>query len=190
ELYRVTYPARGARELVPDIMETLSTAGFEAVLDTRRGLDHGAWIPLRFAYPGANVPVVEVSLLAGGAPEDLLRIGGALAPLRERNVLLLGSGGVVHNLGLVRFGEKNAPVDPWALDFDEWVRDRVAAGDREALIGYRRSAPHADLAVPTTEHFDPLFVVLGAASRDEGVTVLHEGFQYGNLSMRSFLLGG
>ncbi len=188
-LCRMDYAARGEPELAEVIAETLSAAGLEAVLEPRRGLDHGAWVPLRLAYPAADVPVVEVSLPARRAPEGLLRIGRALAPLRGREVLLLGSGGIVHNLGLVRFGDKDAPVDPWALAFDDWVRDRLAAGDRERLVGYRRSAPHADLAVRTSEHFDPLLVVLGATSDGEAVTVLHEGFQYGNLSMRSFLLG-
>jgi len=115
-------------------------------------------------------------------------MGKALAPLRERNVLMVGSGGVVHNLSRVVFDRKDAPVDTWALAFDGWVRERLEARDLDALVSYRTRAPHADLAVPTTEHFDPLFVVLGSSAPGERTIDLYEGFQYGNLSMRSLIL--
>ncbi|HET6203232.1 MAG TPA: class III extradiol ring-cleavage dioxygenase [Planctomycetota bacterium] len=190
ELYEVSYPCPGSPELAAEIVSLLERGGFPAGTDASRGLDHGAWVPLRFAYPTAEVAVVEVSLPAGESPADLLRVGQALAPLRERGALLVGSGGIVHNLRRVAFDRKDAEVDPWARAFDDWVRDRLRAGDLESLISYRELAPHADLAVPTTEHFDPLFVVLGSGHEGERVIDLYEGFQYGNLSMRSFLRTG
>jgi 4,5-DOPA dioxygenase extradiol len=144
---------------------------------------------LRLAFPAAEVPVVQVSLPQPRTIPGLLRMGRALAPLRERGVLLLGSGGVVHNLRRVRFEDKRAPVDPWARAFDAWVAAQLQERDLEALAAYRSQAPHADLAVPTTEHFDPIFFTLGAALPGDRVLWLHEGFHNGNLSMRSFALG-
>jgi len=188
-LYRITYGCPGSPDLAREIVALLTGAGMAAAPEPRRGLDHGAWVPLSLLYPRADVPVVEVSLPVPRAPHDLRRVGEALGALRERGVLLLGSGGVVHNLARVVFEDKRAPVEPWAAAFDAWVRDRLAAGELEAIASYRQKAPHADLAVPTTEHFDPIFFALGAASssRDRPVTV-YEGFHHGTLSMRSFAL--
>lgn len=184
ELYSLPYPAQGDPRLGSEIARMLS-----AKVDPQRGFDHGVWIPLRRLYPAADVPVVAVSLTQGATPADYVGVGKALAPLRDRDVLLVGSGGVVHNLRRVRFGDKAAPLDDWAREFDGWVWERIQSGTHVPLVDYRRQAPHADLAVPTTEHFDPLFVALGAAGPDDRPRSVHEGFHYGNLSMRTFMLG-
>lgn len=189
ELYRLTYPSPGHPDLAGEIVAMLSAAGLEATLDTRRGLDHGAWIPMRLAYPAAGIPVIEVTLSRPRTPEDLLRLGRALNPLRSRGVLLIGSGGIVHNLMLVDFQNESAPAEAWARTFDAWVRAQLQGRNVEALSEYGHRAPHADLAVPTTEHFDPLFFVLGATSEGEPVRDLHEGIVHGNLSMRTFAIG-
>jgi 4,5-DOPA dioxygenase extradiol len=181
ELYQITYPAPGDPELAARI------AG--AIAETRRGLDHGAWVPLRLAWPEARIPVVQVSLPAA-RPEEVFALGRALRPLRDEGVTIIGSGGVVHNLGLVHISEKNSGVDPWAADFDRWIADRLAARDIDALYAYRTLAPEAELAVPTPEHFDPIFVTLGAGWPEDELATVYEGFHYGNLSMRSFALGG
>jgi 4,5-DOPA dioxygenase extradiol len=186
ELYRVVYAPPGAPDLAGEIVALLEQGGSRATADASRGLDHGAWIPLHFVYPAATVPVVQVSLWSGAEPADLLRMGRALAPLRDHEVLLLGSGGIVHNLRRVVF-EKDAPVDPWAKEFDAWIRARLEKRDIEALTSYRTAAPHADLAVPTPEHLAPLFVVLGSTGANERVADLYAGFRYGNLSMRSLV---
>ncbi len=188
ELYHLTYRARGDPELAARAGSLLEAAGIAARLDGLRGLDHGAWIPMRIAWPGGEVPIVQVSLPAEARPERLVDLGRVLAPLRERGVLLLGSGGMVHNLYLVNLGDKDRPVDPWAGEFDAWVARRLEPLDLPALLRYRDEAPAAAMAVPTTEHFDPLFVVLGAASPGERVQTIFEGFHYGNLGMRSFRL--
>jgi 4,5-DOPA dioxygenase extradiol len=176
-LYRITYPAPGSPELAARI------PGAEP--ETNRGLDHGAWVPLRLAWPEARIPVVQVSL-PGGGPEESFALGRALRPLRDEGVIVIGSGGIVHNLGLVHFSQKNSGVDPWAADFDRWVADRLSSRDIDALFAYRTLAPEADLAVPTSEHFDPMFVTLGASWPEERIDTIYEGFHYGNLSMRSF----
>jgi 4,5-DOPA dioxygenase extradiol len=181
-LYRISYPAPGDEALAAEIVGLLG----DAVPDRRRGLDHGAWVPLRYAWPEAETPVLQVSLPSGATPQELFELGRALRPLRERDVLIAGSGGIVHNLRRVVFHDKGAPVEPWAAEFDRWVAERLAAGRFEELFSFRAEAPHASDAVPTPEHFDPIFSVLGAAFEGERARFFYEAFQYGNLSMRCF----
>jgi 4,5-DOPA dioxygenase extradiol len=185
ELYGLTYAAPGAPDLARALAAAVKGAGHPVVLEEERGWDHGVWIPLRRMLPEAGTPVVQVSLPSDLGPAGLAGIGAALAPFRSRGVLLVGSGGVVHNLRRIH-PEKDAPVDPWAREFDDWVRERAGRGDLAGLARYRAEAPRPDLAVPTTEHFDPLFVVLGAAAAGETLSDVHEGFAHGNLSMRTF----
>jgi 4,5-DOPA dioxygenase extradiol len=188
DLYELQYPCPGDPRLAGEVVSMLNAADLRAVGDERRGLDHGAWVPLLHAFPGADIPVIEVTLPVPRSPSELLRLGQALSPLRSRGVLTIGSGGIVHNLRRVRFSDKAAPVEAWARSFDDWVRGRLEAGDVAGLSDYKSQAPEAASAVPTTEHFDPLFVVLGAAGTGFRVQDVHEGFQYGTLSMRTFSL--
>ena len=188
ELYALRYTPPGAPGLASEIIARLREADIEAEGDPGRGLDHGAWVPLRFLYPRAEVPVVAVSLSAPARPRDLLALGRALAPLSAAGILVFGSGGVVHNLGRLDRRGESAPVAGWAQAFDDWVRDRLEAGDVDGLASYERLAPHASLAVPTSEHFDPLLVAVGAAAGDGRVRDVYAGFRFGSLSMRSFTL--
>jgi len=183
-LYRLRYPAPGAPDVARSAAELLEGAGFPTALDPERGLDHGAWVPLRFLFPDAAVPVFQIALPDSLEPSGLYRFGAALAPLREEGVLLLGTGGVVHNLGRVRFDAGGGPPDAWAAAFDAWIAERVQRLDRDGLARWRE-APHALLAAPSSEHLDPLLAVVGAAGPDETVSTLFEGFTYGTLSMRS-----
>ncbi|HKC13386.1 MAG TPA: class III extradiol ring-cleavage dioxygenase [Vicinamibacteria bacterium] len=187
-LYRLTYPAPGEPALGREVAGLLAEAGMSPALEASRGWDHGLWVPLRIAFPEARTPVVEVSLPVTREPELLLAIGRALAPLRERGVLLLGSGGIVHNLGRMRFADKAAPAEEWARAFDGWMHDRLLRMDIEATKAYRQTAPRAALAVPTSEHFDPTFFVLGSRAEGDGVATVYEGWHYGSLSMRTFAL--
>lgn len=185
-LYAIDWPAPGAPDVAARVAALLRAAGFPSVLDPARGLDHGAWIPLRLAYPDAGVPVVQVAL-PDAPPGDLLRLGAALAPLRDEGILLVASGGIVHNLGAVRLGDDGDP-DPWALAFDAWCRDRVAALDADGLARWREDAPDARRAQPTPEHLAPIFVAMGARLPGDRAETIHEGIRHGNLSMRSFAL--
>ena len=184
-LYELTYPAPGSPAVAEEALALLADAGLDAAREERRGWDHGVWIPLRLLYPDADVPVVEVSLPLPRDPETVLRMGAALAPLRARGVLLLGSGGIVHNLRLARLDSENGPVDEWARAFDRWVRERIERRDPDELARYRTLAPHADLAVPESEHFDPLLFAAGAAREGDEVEEIASGFQYSNLSLSS-----
>jgi 4,5-DOPA dioxygenase extradiol len=183
ELYRLDYPAPGDPALAARVVRLLAAAGLPAALDPDRGIDHGVWIPMRIAWPDGTIPVVEVSL-PEMPPTDLVRLGAALAPLRDEGVLVLGSGGLVHNLGLLDWRDKQAAPPPWARDFDAWMAGRLERGDLAGLVGYRSGAPGAMRAAPTTEHIDPLFVALGAAPGDRPHTIF-EGFHHGSLGMRS-----
>jgi 4,5-DOPA dioxygenase extradiol len=118
--------------------------------------------------------------------QEIFALGRALRPVRDENIMIIGSGGIVHHLGLVHLSEKNSGVDPWAAEFDRWAAARLEKRDVEGLFDYAASAPEAQLAVPTPEHFDPIFITLGAAWPDEDLETIYEGFHYGNLSMRSF----
>jgi 4,5-DOPA dioxygenase extradiol len=185
-LYELSYPAPGAPDLAREIAGALAAAGLEPILDAQRGWDHGVWVPLRLLYPAADVPVVAVSLPVPRTPDGLLAMGRAVAPLREKGVLLLGSGGIVHNLHRLRWDDAGGPPEPWAAAFDEWVHEQLEARDLAALVHYAARAPHPDLAVPTSEHFDPLFFVVGARGDRDRVEGVFEGFRYGTLSLRSF----
>jgi len=187
-LYELTYNAPGSPELAERIAKLLRDGNWEARITTDRGLDHGVWIPLRVMYPAANIPVVELSIPLQLTPEDLYRIGEILAPLRREGVLILGSGGVVHNLRLVHFDDVNHPVDPWAKQFDAWFADSLEHNKLQQLFQFQDVAPHAQLAVPTFEHFAPVFVVLGAGAGTGSVTTIYQGFEHGNISMRSFAI--
>jgi len=182
-LYTLDYPAPGYPGLAIEAARLLRQAGLEAELDPQRPLDHGAWVPLRYLIPEANVPVVQVSLPRLRTPDMLVAAGRALAPLRRRGVLILGSGGVVHNLRRLDW-EGAAGPQPWAKAFDAWITDQLRTGD-EALLPDWRQAPGAAEAAPTSEHLDPLFVAMGAA---EGrPTILFKGWQLGSLSLTSYL---
>lgn len=180
--YELTYPARGNPELVIHALELLGDAGIQGDVDAQRPLDHGAWSPLRWMYPEAEIPVVQMSLPIGVKPAGLVELGLALAPLREDGVLILGSGRLVHNPQRLRPGATHP--EGWAHSFDEWMGRHLHAGQLQQAAAYRTSAPFAELAVPKSEHLDPLFVAWGAADGGPAET-LFEGWEQGNLSLRS-----
>ncbi|MEB3103392.1 DODA-type extradiol aromatic ring-opening family dioxygenase [Ferviditalea candida] len=189
ELYRIRYPARGSRATVEAIEEQFALEGIAYEKDGRRGLDHGAWVVLRLLYPQADVPVVSMSVNPNLIPEEHYRIGQALAPLRERDILVIGSGGTVHNLaGLNR---RNTGVESWAVQFDDWLADCLEHWDLHALFDYERRAPFAHEAVPWmgNEHFIPLLYAMGAADRAQASKLLHRSYVYGSLSQSCWQFG-
>ncbi|SDH90626.1 DODA-type extradiol aromatic ring-opening family dioxygenase [Pseudomonas panipatensis] len=184
-LYRLRYPAPGAPALAEAIVQRLRAAGVPAEADPRRGLDHGAWVPLLHLLPEADVPVLQVSMPMPLDTHGAWRLGQALAPLREQGVLILGSGSLTHNLYEFRGG--NGPAAGYVARFAEWTAQALQAGDNDALLDYRRLAPEAERAHPSDEHFLPLLVALGAAGEDYRVEVLEGGISYGVLAMDSYL---
>jgi 4,5-DOPA dioxygenase extradiol len=179
--HEVTYPAPGAPDLAVDVVNLLASVHH----DPDRGLDHGAYVPLREMYPAADVPVLQVSMPSLD-PGELLEVGRKLAPLRDQGVLVVGSGFATHNLREMDPAARDRATAPgWSVEFDDWVAGAMAAGDVDALLDFQRRAPAAGLAHPRTEHFAPLFVALGASLDDVAGTSVVEGFWYG-LSKRSF----
>ncbi len=186
-LYAIQYPVAGSPELAARTQEVLRSAGMDASLDTRRGLDHGAWVPLLHMFPKADVPVVQVSLPFGTDEAGAFALGRALAPLADEGVLIIGSGSLTHNLYEFRTGEVQEAA--YAREFSEWIRQAVVAGDTERLQQALVRAPHAARAHPSTEHFLPLLVAAGAARAATPATVLDGGIRHGVLAMESYVFG-
>lgn len=185
-LYALQYHSPGDPQLAADIVGLLAEAGLPATLDPQRGLDHGAWVPLRYLKPDADLPVLQVSLPRDMDAQGALRLGRALAPLRERGVLLVGSGSLTHNL----YEFRSHVRDPeYAQEFADWVAAAVARGDDAALVQYRRQAPHAERAHPTQEHYLPLLVAAGASTPADARSLIPGGMTYAILSMDSFGFG-
>jgi 4,5-DOPA dioxygenase extradiol len=185
-LYQIEYPAPGAPETARRARQLLAAHGFDAALDAGRGLDHGAWVPLRLMYPAADIPVTQLSLQPRLGPEHHYRVGAALAPLRDDGVLILGSGSLTHNLYEIGAFDLDASAPEWVDDFRRWVAQRIDANDIDALLHYRERAPAALRNHPTDEHFLPLFVALGAAGGRYRAQRMDPGTTYGILAMDAY----
>jgi len=182
-LFEVRYPAPGDPALAQEIQHLLQPV--EVVADHAWGLDHGTWQVLVHLYPNADVPVVQLSIDATRPPAFHYELGQRLAVLRERGILILGSGNIVHNLSTI-VRDEQAPVQAWAARFGAQVREALQGRDHAALIDYPRFGVDAALAVPTPDHYLPLLYVLGTQAAGDTVRVFTEGFQYGSLDMTSF----
>ena len=184
-LYRERHPAPGDPALAERALGLLRGAGIEVTGDSRRGLDHGAWVPMKLIDPAASIPIVQVAVSSMRDAGFQFDVGRALAPLRDDGVLILGSGGATHNLG--EFGRHDYDSEPvaWARAFDDWLREAIEAGRTEDLLAWEERAPDPRRNHPTHEHFLPLMAALGAAvgSGTPRVRRLHAGFTYGVLSM-------
>jgi 4,5-DOPA dioxygenase extradiol len=187
-LYRIRYPAAGDPDLAERIVSLLDRAGIDAAADPDRGLDHGVWIPLLLAWPDADVPLVSMSVDPSAGPHRQLAVGRAIAPLMEDGVLVIGSGGLTHNLRELdwRAGHRAEDAPQWARSFAQWMAERLDDGDEEALLDYRRLAPAAARNHPSEEHLLPLFTALGAVGRPWRAQRLHRSFTYGALAMDAF----
>jgi 4,5-DOPA dioxygenase extradiol len=184
-LYRMQYPAPGAPDLAGRVENLLTQGGITGRIDAERGLDHGAWVPLMLMYPAADIPVLQLSIQPHHDPAHHLAVGRALAPLREEGVLILGSGGAVHNLRALAWNQHGAPAD-WAQGFDDWLASAIDRGAIADLVAYRERASGAVEAHPRDEHFLPLFVAVGAAGEKPVGKRIHAGFEHGSLSMAAF----
>jgi 4,5-DOPA dioxygenase extradiol len=169
--------------LAVKVAELLTRADLSATIDPSRGLDHGAWVPLRLLYPDADIPVVPITIQPELGPAHQYAVGRALASLRDEGVLVIGSGSITHNLHDFGAGYSEQRLAPYVRPFIEWIEQRLAAGDVDALLDYRRQAPGAERAHPTDEHLLPLFVALGAAGPDVHAQRIDAGIDLGFLAM-------
>ncbi|GKV25405.1 hypothetical protein SLEP1_g34852 [Rubroshorea leprosula] len=187
EMYQLKYPAPGAPDLAKKVKELLLTSGFEHVgEDGKRGLDHGAWVPLMLMYPEADIPVCQLSVMPEKDGTYHYNLGKALAPLKEEGVLIIGSGSATHNLRALKQDAGDGSVVPWALAFDTWLKDALLEGRHEDVNRYEEKAPYAKMAHPWPEHFYPLHVALGAASEDAKGKLIHHSWSLGSLSYASY----
>ena len=187
-LYEIRYPAPGAPALAARVTALLKEAGMTGGIDGTRGLDHGAWVPLRWMYPDARIPVVEIAVQPARGTGHHLALGRALAPLRDEGVLVIGSGHTTHNLRDWSTDRSGAGgIAPYAAEFASWVGARLAAGDADELVQYREHAPHALRAHPTDEHFLPLFVAYGAGGAASRVEQIVEGYEGRALALHSWI---
>lgn len=175
-LYDLRYAAEGAPDLAREIAEGI---GIET--DATRGLDHGAWMPMYLARPNADIPVFQLSILGRGGPKEHFELGRKLRKLGEKGILVIASGAMTHNLRMLDRNE--GPIDPWAIEFTDWMLDKIDAGDIDALLDYRSRAPHAVMAHPEDDHLMPLYVALGAAPERFAAKLLHNSYEFGNLAM-------
>jgi 4,5-DOPA dioxygenase extradiol len=194
ELYRLHYRAPGAPDLARRTVELIEAAGLRATLDADRGLDHGAWVPLLHMYPGADVPIAQISVQPSLDAAHHLRLGAALAPLAREEVLVVGSGHMTHNLrDWMEFTRRHgrqpsqtAPA-PYVEEFRRWIDRALRDDDRAALAAWKERAPHALRAHPSDEHFLPLPVALGAARPSPRVERIDAGVDAGVLAMDAYL---
>jgi aromatic ring-opening dioxygenase catalytic subunit (LigB family) len=185
--YRVKYPAPGAPKLAERVCALLQGAGISIRLDSARGFDHGAFVPMAVAYPEANVPVLQLSLKQGLDPSDHIAAGRALAPLRDEGVLILGSGASYHNLRALgsEGKEPSATFDAW---LGRVLMDANHSQRTAALVGWA-AAPAARQAHPREEHLLPLMVVTGAAEADRATRFYHQVDFFGSGTASSFMFG-
>ena len=192
-LYTLRYDAPGAPALATQVQALLHAAGFDAQCADHGGLDHGIWTPLRYMWPQADVPVLPLAFVPDWSPRRLFDFGAALAPLAAAGVLIMGTGSITHNLR--RFfaeglrSNVDAPEIAESAAFREWMRQRGAAHDWEALFDYRRLAPHAVDMHPTDEHLLPWHVAAGAGGREHAALRLHDSLTYGLMAMDAYAFG-
>lgn len=187
ELREINYPAKGSDTLATQVVHALEAVGAPVCADNSRGLDHGAWVPLRYMFPDADLPVTPLSLLREGGPKAAYRLGQALEPLVQQGVLVMGTGSLTHNLSDYRVCVESGQGTPeYVRRFSEWLAEKAESRDLEQLFDYRNQAPDAKQAHPTEEHLLPFFVALGAAGKGATAKRIHQSVQNIVLSMDAY----
>ena len=181
-LYEIQYPAPGSSEVASRALQLLKKSKIKAAEDPSRGLDHGAWSPLLYMYPKADVPVVQIAVQTPLGPRHHVEVGRALAPLAQEGVLIIGSGHMTHNL---RERSNGGPA-PYAREFQAWMKEKIEARDFDSMVNYRALNPHGVRAHPTDEHFLPLFFALGAAKKNYQAKRLYDQIEMGALAMDAY----
>ncbi|WP_086981355.1 DODA-type extradiol aromatic ring-opening family dioxygenase [Vibrio aphrogenes] len=184
-LYQLSYPASGQPSLAKAIEQQLLQSGYQAQLQSQRGLDHGAWVPLLHLVPKADIPVIQVSLNRYSSEEDVYRLGQTLSQLREQGVAVIGSGSLTHNLRDVIPGSQQAA--DYVVKLEQWIREQIVNRDVQALLKVATLQEDFARAHPTHEHYLPLLMALGASQPRDQLTILKGGVQHHALSMESYV---
>lgn len=182
ELYSLGYQVKGSQSLTQQVIQRLND---KVSVNNSWGLDHGAWSVLAHMYPKKDISVVQLSVNANATPEEHYRIGRELLSLRDEGIFIIGSGNIVHNLRQVRF-DMNGGYD-WNISFDQTIKQRILEGSHDLILDYRSIGDAARLSVPSTDHFDPLFYIIGASKKEDKISVFNESAMAGSLSMTSYL---
>jgi len=185
ELYTIKYQPPGSPEIAAMISD--SVKGLTIIHDEDRGVDHAAWAVLRHIFPDENVPVLELSLDMHAGPEDHYKAGKALSGLRDKGLLIMGSGNIVHNLSVMDYYEGVAPMD-WAVEFDERVKKCLVEDNHTGIIEYEKWGRISKYAVPTDEHYIPMLYAAALKKDGEKLEFIHESIHHGSISMRSFII--
>ena len=187
ELFAVQYPAKGEPAAARAVIANVKSVQVHE--DHEMGLDHGAWSILRHIFPKADVPVFQMSIDWGRSTAYHYALAEELRSLRDKGVMIIGSGNVVHNLGRVKWNESDGAPYDWTVEFDRFVQEKVASGDHQALVDYEQHlGTVARMAHPTNDHYLPLLYTLGAKNTSDELKEIYTGLEMGSISMRSFLL--
>lgn len=185
ELYEIQYNCPGAPKLAKEVQSLIKKMKVES--DSEWGIDHGTWVPLRYLFPEADVPVFQLSIDVSKPSKFHYDIGKELALLRERGVLIIGSGNIVHNLGRMQYEPDAKPYD-WAVEFDELSKELVIKGEHEPLITYEKLGKAAVLSIPTPDHYWPLLYSLALQKKDDQISFPVNGIAHGSVSMRAIVI--
>ncbi|AXS80237.1 class III extradiol ring-cleavage dioxygenase [Dechloromonas sp. HYN0024] len=187
ELYQIHYPATGCPEASAEVVTTLKAAGLPVATDTGRGLDHGAWVPLRLMFPDADVPVIPLSIQSRGGPQLAYQLGQALASLAAKGFLIIASGNLTHNLRDYQMAARSGGQTPaYVRQFTDWLAKHLETGDIPALLNYRQQAPGGLQAHPSDEHLLPLYVALGAGGKSPQARRFHAGIDNYVIAMDAY----
>ncbi|WP_445115382.1 dioxygenase family protein [Acinetobacter sp. WZC-1] len=178
-LYEIRYPAPGNPELAEEILRLLANAHIPAHANSTHPRDHGVWVPLLHMYPDAAIPVIEISLPVHMDAHGIYKVGQTLAPLRDKQILLIGSGSITHNLRELSWNDQQADTPEWASTFKSHVISKLTHGDYEAILDWK-NIPHVQHNHPTPEHLSPLFFSMGTGHR---FSIVHSSFSMSTLGM-------
>jgi 4,5-DOPA dioxygenase extradiol len=184
ELYRVQYPAKGSPEMARETKQSIHSINVNE--DSSWGLDHGAWTVLKHMFPNADIPVFQLSIDATQPPAYHFKLANELKALREKGLLIIGSGNIVHNLYEVDFSPNAKPND-WAIEFDDIVRQKLESRNFDELVNYEKFGRAAQLSVPTNDHYLPMLYTIGISDKKDNLIFTYNEIQNSSLSMRCFM---
>lgn len=186
-LHAIQYPAQGSPQGAQEVVAALEASTLPVCVDKLRGLDHGAWVPLRYLFPEANVPIVPLSIQHHGGPQHAYRVGQALAPLAEQGWLIVATGNITHNLHDWQQVEGGQAIDSsYTSRFSDWIHAQLISGETASLLDYRRCQSDARRAHPRDEHLLPLFTAIGAAGAGAQPVAIYRGINDQVIAMDSY----
>ena len=186
DLFKIIYPASGSPEFAQLVLNILSKDNVKA--DNEMGLDHGAWTILKYLFPKADVPVFQMSLDFTRTPQSHFEIASKINSLREKGLMIVCSGNIVHNLRMVDWHNRDAEIFDWVREFDSIVKDFIIHNSFEPLINFKSLGEPARLSIPTSEHYLPMLYALALKQPEDKLKFIYEGFQYAAISMRSLII--